>query len=103
MRMLLKAIIPTEAANAGIRDGSMMANLGKVTEDLKPEAVYFTLEKGKRAMLMIINMEESSELVGVVEPLFLSMGAHVTLTPVLNAEDFEKAGPGLGAIIEKYS
>ena len=103
MRMLLKAIIPTEAANAGIRDGSMMANLEKVAEDLMPEAVYFTLEKGKRAMLMIINMDDSSELVGVVEPLFLSMGARVTLTPVLNAEDFEKAGPGLGAIIEKYS
>ncbi len=41
MRMLLKASIPTEAGNAGIRDGSMMENLGSILEDAKPEAVYF--------------------------------------------------------------
>ena len=58
MRMLLKASIPTEAGNAGIRDGSMMENLGSILEDAKPEAVYFFIENGKRTCLMIFDMNE---------------------------------------------
>ena len=103
MRMLIKATIPTEKGNASLVDGSMMTSFESILEDLKPEAVYLTIENGARTMLLIINMEESSEMLGIVEPLFLSMGAHLTLTPVATAEDFEKAGPGLGEVIQKYA
>ena len=103
MRMLIKATIPTEKGNASLADGSMTASFGSILEDLKPEAVYLTIENGARTMLLVINMEESSDMMGVVEPLFLSMGAHITLTPVANAEDFAKAGPKLGEVIEKYA
>ena len=103
MRMLLKASIPTEAGNAGIRDGSMMENLGSIIGDAKPEAVYFFIENGKRTCLMIFDMNEQSQLPAVVEPWFLSMGADITLAPVMNGEDFEKAGPSIGATVEKYS
>ena len=58
MRMLLKASIPTEAGNAGIRDGSMMEKLGSILEDAKPEAVYFFIENGKRTCLIIFDMNE---------------------------------------------
>ena len=30
------------------------------------------------------------------------MGSQITLSPVMNSEDFEKAGPSLGAVVEKY-
>ena len=103
MRMLLKASIPTEAGNAGIRDGSMMENMGSILEDAKPEAVYFFIENGKRTCLMIIDMNEQTQLPSAVEPWFLSMGAHITIVPVMNGEDFEKAGPSIGATLEKYS
>ena len=103
MRMLLKASIPTEAGNAGIRDGSMMAKMGSILEDAKPEAVYFFIENGKRTCLMIFDMNEQSQLPAVVEPWFLSMGADITLVPVMDGEDFEKAGPSVGATVEKYS
>ena len=103
MRMLIKATIPTEKGNASLVDGSMAANFESILEDLKPEAVYLTIENGSRTMLLIINMEESSDMMGIVEPLFLAMEAHITLTPVATAEDFAKAGPGLGAVIEKYA
>ena len=103
MRMLLKASIPTEAGNAGIRDGSMMENMGSILEDAKPEAVYFFIENGKRTCLMIIDMNEQTQLPSAVEPWFLSMGAEITMVPVMNGEDFEKAGPSVGATVEKYS
>ena len=103
MRMLLKASIPTEAGNAGIRDGSMMENMGSILEDAKPEAVYFFIENGKRTCLMIIDMDEQTQLPSAVEPWFLSMGADITIVPVMNGEDFEKAGPSIGATLEKYS
>ena len=103
MRMLLKASIPTEAGNAGIRVGSMMENMGSILEDAKPEAVYFFIENGKRTCLMIIDMNEQTQLPSAVEPWFLSMGADITIVPVMNGEDFEKAGPSIGATLEKYS
>ena len=103
MRMLLKASIPTEAGNAGIRDGSMMESMGSILEDAKPEAVYFFIENGKRTCLMIIDMDEQTQLPSAVEPWFLSMGADITIVPVMNGEDFEKAGPSIGATLEKYS
>ena len=103
MRILLKASIPTEAGNAGIRDGSMMENMGSILEDAKPEAVYFFIENGKRTCLMIIDMNEQTQLPSAVEPWFLSMGADITIVPVMNGEDFEKAGPSIGATLEKHS
>ena len=102
MRMLLKATIPTEAGNAGLKDGSMPEGLGSIVEDTKPEAVYFYLENGLRTCFMVFDMDDQSQLPSAVEPWFLSMGAQVIITPVMNGEDFEKAGPSIGATIEKY-
>lgn len=102
MRMLIKATIPTEAGNSGLKDGSMMDKLGSILADARPEAVYFFLENGLRTCLIICDMEDSSQLPAAVEPWFLSMEAQVMVVPVLNGEDFEKAGPSFGAIIEKY-
>ena len=102
MRMLLRASIPTEAGNAGLKDGSMMEKLGSILEDAKPEAVYFFIENGKRTCLMIFDMNEQSQFPAIVEPWFLSMGADITVVPVMNGEDFEKAGPSIGATIQKY-
>ena len=103
MRMLLKASIPTEAGNAGIRNGSMMEKMGSILEDAKPEAVYFFIENGRRTCLIIFDMNEQTQLPAVVEPWFLSMGADITVVPVMNGEDFEKVGPSIGATLEKYS
>ena len=102
MRMLLKASIPTNAGNAGLKDGSMVENLDSILGDANPEAVYFFIENGRRTCIMIFEMNDTSELPSVVEAWFLTMGADITLVPVMNGEDFEKAGPSLGATIQKY-
>ena len=102
MRMLLRAILPTDAGNASLKDGSIKKNLDSILGDANPEAVYFYLENGRRACMIIFEMNDASQLPAVVEPWFLSMGADITLVPVMNGEDFEKAGPSLGATIQKY-
>ena len=43
MRMLLKAQVPTETANAGLKDGSLGDSLNSILADTKPEAVYFLI------------------------------------------------------------
>ena len=102
MRMLLRATIPTVAGNASIKDGSMTENLGSILGDAKPEAVYFYVENGRRTCMIIFEMNDVSQLPAVVEPWFLSMGADITLLPVMNSDDFEKAGPSIAATIQKY-
>ncbi len=47
-------------------------------------------------------MNEVTQLPAVVEPWFLSMGAEISVVPMMNGEDFEKAGPSLGDTIQKY-
>ena len=102
MRMLLRANIPTDEGNTSLKDGSMMETLETILGDANPEAVYFYIENGRRTCKMIFEMNDVSQLPAVVEPWFLSMGADITLVPVMNGEDFEKAGPLLGATIQKY-
>ena len=41
MRMLLKAQVSTETANAVLKDGSLGDTLNSILADTKPEAVYF--------------------------------------------------------------
>ena len=103
MRMLLKASIPTDAGNTSLKDGSMMETLESILGDANPEAVYFYIENGRRTCMIIFEMTDVSQLPAVVAPWFLSMGADITLVPVMNGEDFEKVGPSLGATIQKYS
>ena len=58
MRMLLRATIPTDAGNAGMKDGSMMETLNSILGDANPEAVYFYLENGRRTCMMIFELND---------------------------------------------
>lgn len=93
MRMLMKATLPTPEGNAAIENGTLPKVIGETMDRLKPEAAYFTLENGQRTALMVFDMTDSSNMPVIGEPLFLKLGAHIELTPVMNAEDL-RAGLG---------
>ena len=57
MRMLLTAKIPHEVFNTAVRNGTAGATLGRIVEDAKPEAVYFTEHEGHRTAILVINLE----------------------------------------------
>jgi hypothetical protein len=41
-------------------------------------------------------MQDSSQMPAIAEPFFLDMGAEVTYTPVMNADDMQKGLAALG-------
>jgi hypothetical protein len=58
--------------------------------DLKPEAAYFAPLGGKRGGIIFFNITDPSQIVEVVEPLFLGLNAETELVPVMNADDLPK-------------
>ena len=102
MRMLLKAQADTLNSNPKIKDGSLGHDLDSIIADAKPEAVYFYLEGGRRTAQMIFDIQDQSDLPAIIEPWLLAFGADVMVTPVLNGEDFAKAGPALSEIGQRY-
>ncbi len=100
MRFILKASMPVETGNASAKQGFKV--LPQIIEQLKPEAVYFYAEHGKRTALLILDLADTSQIPAVAEPFFLAMNAAVDLYPVMTPEDLQKAGPAVAKAVEKY-
>lgn len=102
MRCMLKAIMPTEAANAAARDGKLSTTLESIVADLKPEATYFIADEGKRTVLVFFDLPDSSKLPAVAEPWFLAFNAEVTVVPAMNVNDLGKAAGDIEKVGKKY-
>ena len=77
MRFLVKATTPTESGNVLIKQGKFAETIQGILGDLKPEAVYFVAEGGKRTVLLVIDLPDASHLPRVAEPFFLAFNATV--------------------------
>ena len=102
MRFIVKARMDVEAANALASAGKLGSTIQSILEELKPEAAYFVADEGQRTAILVINMEDPSELPAVVEPWFLAFNADIEATPAMIAEDLEKAGPAIEQAVKKY-
>lgn len=92
MRVLLNVSIPHEQFNAAARDGSVGQKLKRILDEIKPEAVYFTEQHGKRSCILIVDLPEASKVPALAEPWFLTFNADVELKVVMSPEDLAKAG-----------
>jgi hypothetical protein len=92
MRMILQARIPHETFNAAVRDGSAGGKLKQILDETKAEAVYFTEYAGRRGAIMIINLEDSSEVPKYSEPWFLLFNADVQFHIAMTPEELGRAG-----------
>ena len=90
MRMMLKAVVDTAAGNAAMADGSVAQIIGRMVEQLHPEATYFAAEDGQRACFMVFDMTDAAALPVISEPLFTAGNARVTITPCMNLEDLQR-------------
>ncbi len=90
MRMLLKISIPVVKGNQALQDGTLARVLGNSMGTIKPEAVYFFSENGKRGGFMVFDMTDPSQIPVLTEPLFQELEAEVELYPVMNQEDLTK-------------
>jgi hypothetical protein len=102
MRFMLSFRMPTETANAAIKEGTFPQTMQSIMEDLKPEAAYFTDIDGARGGILIINMDDASEIPGIAEPLFHALGATIKLHLVMTPEDLQKGTPALEQAAQKY-
>ena len=97
MRMMLTAQIPAEPFNTLVRQGKAGALLGRILEEIKPEAAYFTEQHGGRSAVLIVDVKEPSRVPALAEPFFLSFNAECRFRIVMTPEDLGKAGlEGIG-------
>ena len=92
MRMMLTASFPHEPFNSLVREGKAGQIIGKILDDLKPEAAYFTEQDGTRCAVLIINVAESSRVPTFAEPFFLQFNADCRFRIAMTPEDLGKAG-----------
>jgi hypothetical protein len=89
MRMLLKAVIDTEAGNEAFRRGEVLDALNQIEKNLQPEAFYGVNEDGHRAFLAVIDFADPAQIPVVLEPLY-HVKAKITLSPCMTLEDVKK-------------
>ena|SRR5215469_7180429 len=92
MRMLLNVKIPHHTFNAAVKDGTAGPKLNKILEAIKPEAVYFTDQGGRRSALMVVDCPDPSKIPALAEPWFLTFQADVQFHVVMSAEDLKRGG-----------
>jgi hypothetical protein len=90
MRTLMKVHLNIDAGNRAMRDGTLQKTIMSVASLIKPEAVHFAPEDGKRTAYFFFDMQDSSLMPQITEPLFLELNAEVTFTPVMNQEELQK-------------
>ena len=61
MRFLLKVNIPVEAGNEAAQAGKLGSTIQAILTDLKPEAVYFTDDKGQRTIFLFVDLTDPSD------------------------------------------
>jgi hypothetical protein len=91
MRMVMKVWMPVEPFNTLVRNGTAGAKMQQVLEDIKPEAAYFTAQDGHRGGIIIVNINDTSEIPRYAEPFFLNFNAEVQFHPAMTPEDLGRA------------
>jgi hypothetical protein len=103
MRMMIKFALPVADSNTAIRNGKLQKVFQQLAEDLKPEAAYyFSPLGGERAGFFVVDMRESSQVAEIAERFFFGLNAKIEMTPVMNAEDLQKALTGVPGTIQRY-
>ncbi|HVA38948.1 MAG TPA: hypothetical protein VNJ51_15180 [Candidatus Dormibacteraeota bacterium] len=87
MRMLMKVSFDVKAGNKAIKDGELGKIMRSAIETLKPEAVYFGAEGGKRTGYFVFDLASPSDLPMVAEPFFVGLNAAVDITPAMTVEE----------------
>jgi hypothetical protein len=90
MRMLLKAVLDTEAANEVFRSGAAAEALDRIQQALQPEVLYSFIEDGERAFFAVFDLADPSEIPLISEPLYQRANVKITLTPCMTLEEAKK-------------
>jgi len=101
MRMLLTVTFPAEPFNTAVRNGSAGTVIHRILEETKPESVYFTELDGHRGAILVVNVNEPSDVPILAEPWFLNFNANCEFRIAMSPEDLQKAD--LDALGKKWA
>ena len=93
MRTMVRIAIPAADGNRAIMDGTLGKVMEKAMAELKPEAAYFTAEKGQRTAYLFLDMTDSADLPAVAERFWFGWNASVELVPVMYADELRRGLP----------
>ena len=103
MRMMVEISIPVEAGNHAARTGKLGEVMQKIITAIKAEAAYFTAtDAGERGGFMVFDMQDTSQIPAIAEPLFLAFNAKLKFSPVMNAQDLANAIPAIEKAVKEY-
>jgi hypothetical protein len=100
MRFLFKISMPVEAGNAAAKNGFQA--IPAILEQQKPEAAYFIADGGRRTGILVMNMDDASQIPAIAEPWFLALNASIEVTPAMVPDDLRKAGPAIEQAVKKF-
>ena len=92
MRVLLHVKLPHEPFNSLVKAGTASAKMQRILQEQKPEAAYFTEYEGRRGGILIINVDNPSQVPFFAEPWFITFNADCEFHIVMTGEDLAKAG-----------
>jgi hypothetical protein len=88
----MNVTLPHEPFNTFVKDGTVGAKLNKILDAIKPEAVYFTEQHGKRGAVLIVNLPDDSKVPALAEPWFLTFQADVEIHIAMTPDDLKHSG-----------
>ena len=103
MRFLVKVNIPVESGNAAAKAGTLGTRIQSILAELKPEAAYFTDDKGQRTGYIVLDMQDASQIPAIAEPWFLAFNAGIEIHPVMVPADLAKAGSAIERAVKTYA
>ena len=92
MRMILDVTFPLEPFNTLVRNGTLGDIMGRIMDEIKPEAVYFSELDGHRGAIIIIDVPNASAIPRIAEPFFLALNAECKLRIAMTPEDLMNSG-----------
>jgi hypothetical protein len=92
MRMLMIAKMETLQFNTAVRNGNANKIMNRIMEECRPEAAYFTDEEGCRTAILVVNVEDQSQIPRLAEPWFLNFNASIQFKIAMTPEDLKRAG-----------
>lgn len=92
MKFIVEVAFPSEPFSSYVRQGTAGEKVGEVLGAIKPEVMYFTDNGSGRGALMIVDLDNASQVPHVTEPLMLNFDASVHYRIAMSPEDLQSAG-----------
>jgi hypothetical protein len=90
VRTMITVLIPVEAGNKAIKDGSLPKIMEGFIQKYKPESAYFFAKEGNRSAQFVIDLSDTSDIPSLAEPFFFGLNASISATPVMNADELRR-------------